>query len=324
MDQPSPYDGDLPLPVDKPFTRSMARAAGVNDQLLQRLYQRGMLRRPVRNVYVGAGVPDSIQLRLAVLSLVVPQGCFVADHSAAWLHAGDVALPPNGHLEVPRLSVFRPADEGRLRNDLTRSGERTVRDDDLTELDGLLVTTPLRTSWDLGRLQQPDLALAGMDQMLALGVFEHEELVAGLPRFARQRGVVQLRGLVPLVDGRAQSFGESGLRRRWHDAGLPRPELQIPVMVDGRVLYWLDMGLEEERFAAEYDGERWHSDERDRQYDAGRRGWLREERAWWIEVFRNENVYGQRQDATERLATAHRELRSRRRVVDVGNSRRLG
>lgn len=324
MDQASPYDGALPLPIDRPFTRSMARAAGVSDPLLQRLYDRDVLRRPVRNVYVGAAVPDSMQLRLAVLSLVVPRGCFVADHTAAWLHAGDVALPPNAHLEVPRLSIFRPPDEGRLRNDLTRSGERTVSDDDLMELGGLLVTTPLRTSWDLGRLQKPDLALAGMDQMLALGVFEHEELLAGLPRFARCRGIVQLRILAPMADGGAQSFGESGLRRRWFAAGLPRPQLQIPVMLDGRVLYWLDMGLEEERFAAEYDGERWHSEGRDRRHDDRRRAWLRQERSWWIEVFRSENVYGLHQDAVERLAAAHRELRSRRRVVHLGSSRSLG
>ena len=46
-------------------------------------------------------------------------------------------------------------------------------------------------------------------------------------RYKGYRGVIQLRTLVLVVDPRAQSPGESILRLRWLDTGLPRPECQV-------------------------------------------------------------------------------------------------
>jgi hypothetical protein len=175
------------------------------------------------------------------------------------------------------------------------------------ELNGVLVTTPLRTALDLGRLQRNrDLALGGMDAMLRLGVFSHDELLGAVPRFRAQRGVRQLESLAPLADGRAESLGESALRRRWLDAGLPRPQLQIPIFENGRIIFWLDMGLVEWLFAAEYDGVAWHSSPDQVAYDNARRGWLDVQRRWAIEVFRKEHVWGLRQDADLRLQAAFR------------------
>jgi hypothetical protein len=303
-------DDTFPLPLDAPFTRSMATAAGISDNTLSALCDQGFLRRPLRSVYVAAQVPDSRALRIAVLELSVPPGCFVTDDAAAWLHAGNKALPPNSHLELGALSVFRPPEAGRLRNEITRSGERTLGNEDLMRIGALSVTTPLRTALDLGRLQKNhDYALWGMDCMLGTGAFSLDELLSEVPRFRRQRGVVQLRRLAPLADGLSQSFGESALRLRWLAAGLPRPRLQIPVVGDGRVIYWLDMGLEELLFAAEYDGEAFHSSPDDRKHDQERRAWLRTRRSWVVEEFRQTHVFGTRQDATETLAAAYREAR---------------
>ena len=36
-----------------------------------------------------------------MLGLVLPDDCFVCDRTAAWLHAGDRALAPGEHLDVP-------------------------------------------------------------------------------------------------------------------------------------------------------------------------------------------------------------------------------
>jgi hypothetical protein len=288
----------------------MALAAGVSDNQLKRLCDRDYLRRPLRNLYLPAQLPDTVEIRLAALSLVVPSSCFVADHTAAWLHAGDDALPPNAHLAVPPVSMWRPPRVRALRNGWTASGERTLLPSDLMELGGVLVTTPLRTALDLGRLQRnPDVALWGMDSMLGTKTFTRDEMLAELPRFKGERGIVRMRLLAPRADGRAQSFGEAALRGRWYDAGLPRPWVQIPILENGRVIFWLDMGLEELLFAAEYDGERFHSQEQDREHDHDRRLWLARNRAWIIEDFRKVNVFGQRQDATERLAAAYQQCR---------------
>jgi hypothetical protein len=297
---------------DEPFTTASAREAGLTPKALRWLTMCGFLRHPIQGAYVAADVDDSIELRCVMLGLVLPPDCFVCDRTAAWIHVGDRALAPNEHLEVPAISCFRPSDAGRLRNALSSSGERAVRPHDLMEIGGLVVTTPLRTALDLGRLQPTaDLKLHGMDCMLSLGSFTLDELVAEIPRFARQRGVVELRVLGPLADGGSESFGETALRLRWHGAGLPRSETQISVRVDGREVYRLDLGLEELLFGAEYEGEQWHGEDQ-RQYDEERRLWLEHERGWAISVFRKQHVFGPQQDAERLLRIGYDAARTRR------------
>lgn len=310
MTTPSLLDASVGLPLDAPFTRPMAREFGVSDKALHQLVLQGLLRRPIRGVYVAAQVPESLELRCWMLTLVLPPDAFVCDRTASWLHAGPRALGPNEHLAPPPISCFRPSDRGRLRNKLTDSGEREVRDRDLMVIHGVLVTTPLRTALDLGRLQPTrDLKLHGMDTMLSLGAFSLDDLLLEVPRFNRRRGVVQLRHLAPLADPGSQSMGETALRLRWLDGGLPKPETQIPILVADRVVFYLDMGLEELLFAAEYDGEEWHGPAQEND-DRERREWLDRNRRWAIEVFRRAHVFGPRQDADLRLARAYAAARA--------------
>lgn len=297
------------LPLDHPFTTAMAHELGVPTKVLHELVVLGVLRRPVRTGYVNAEIPDTLALRVALLELVVPPGCFVADHTAAWLHAGDKALLPNAHLTVPKPDIFRHSKTRALRNPLVRSGERAVRADDLIVIGGIEATTPLRTACDLGRLFHRDVAMWGLSCMLGTETFDINELFSMLPRFRRERGVVQLRALAPLADKDLQSFGEAGLLNRWHDAGLPRPRCQIPIVLNGRVIFWLDMGLEDLHFAAEYDGAEWHDGDDAEEHDAGRREWMETQRNWWIEVFRGPSVFGGQQDADARLRSAYAALR---------------
>lgn len=304
-----PFSGASPLPGDRPFTRREARAAGVSDPVLGDLVRAKVIRRLLRGVYAEARLPDTLDLRCRALRLVVPSDAFVSDLTAAWLHAGDDVLAPGQHLQVPAVSVFRPSDHGRVRNGIATSGERAIAPYDLMELGGLCVTTPLRTALDLGRLQRSrDMRLWGMDRMLATGSFEHADLLREVRRFARQRGVVLLRLLAPLVDAGSQSFGETALRLRWTDAGLPRPQTQIEVERDGGAPYFLDLGSPSLRFAAEYDGDAWHSTAAQREHDQVRRGWLRSRRSWVVEVFRRDDVFGPTQDAEHRIRASYEHL----------------
>lgn len=256
----------------------------------------------VRSVYVADCVEDSIDLRARALALVVPSGCFVTDRSAGWLHGAPMVLAPNEDVLVPKVSFFRPSDAGRLRNGLCVSGEREVSRSDLVEIQGIAVTTPLRTALDLGRLQRPDVALAGLDAMARLGVFSVSELMSQVERFAKRRGVRQLRELAPITDPGAESFGESALRRRWYAVGLPRPRTQIPVLLDGVEIYRLDLGLEEILFAVEYDGALWHGAAADRAHDAERASWLAQNRGYLIEPFVASDLFGPTQNAEASLA----------------------
>ena len=147
----------------------------------------GLLRHPVRGLYVRAEVEDSLSLRIQMLRLVVPRDCVVTDRTAAWLWGAAAALAPGDHLVTPAISVFAPPGR-RLRNGLVDSGERRLSPDDVQELDGLLVTTPLRTACDVARLLPPDHALAAMDALAAVGPFTVDELNAEVARFKGYRG----------------------------------------------------------------------------------------------------------------------------------------
>lgn len=291
---------DVPLPLDAPFTTRQAEAAGVTRTVLARLQRDGYVRRLLKGVHVAAQVRDSLALRTAALRLVVPEEAVVTDWTACWLWTG--LLAPGAHLEIPPVCLFLPAGRGRLRNGLCDSGERAFHPDDVVVHDGLRVTAPLRTAWDLGRLAHRDVAIGALDGLLRRGDFSRQELLDGVERFRRQRGVVQLRALAPLADPRAESPGESVLRLRWLDLpSLPAPTPQVPVMDEGgRIIYRLDLGVEELRFSAEYDGEEHHTTEADRAHDEQRRRWLRQQRGWIIVPVRRHNVHGPTRDV-ERL-----------------------
>jgi hypothetical protein len=309
---PQPQDHDLAgrLPPDRPFLTSEAFDLGLNRRHLTRLVDVSLVRRPFQGVYVAGSIEDCVSVRLEVLRLVVPLGCVVTDRTAGWIWAGDRILAPNDHLRPPKLSVFSPPGH-RLRSKLTASGERTFAPDDVVVMGGLALTTPLRTACDLGRLLHRDQAFAALDTLASTGSFTLDELAAAEPRYKGYRGVIQLRTFIPLVDPRAQSSEESILRLRWYDSGLPRPECQVEVETPWGVSYWLDIGRGEELFAAEYDGELFHGEDRG-EHDAKRRGWMREERDWVIVVARRDHVHGPQQDIHERLQAAWREMLARK------------
>ena len=74
------------------------------------------MRRILKGVYVAAQVPDSLLLRSRALPLVVPRDSVVTDWTACWFYTG--VLPAGQHVDLPPLTVFRPAGHDRLRNSL--------------------------------------------------------------------------------------------------------------------------------------------------------------------------------------------------------------
>ena len=298
-----------PLPP-RPFTRDWASSHGLSNDLLRALVMCGALRRPLRRVYVDAGIPDSTELRIDALALVAPPRCVVCDWTATWVWTG--YDQPNAHLEVPRASVFRFRGSDRTRHGAVRSGERWFLAEDVVPVrDGLLVATPIRTAWDMGRFEHKYVALGAMDALMRVDGFPLEELVQGVPRFNRQRGVVQLRALAPLVDARAESIPESSLRLHWLEipsAPPPTPQLVVPVRGHD---YRLDLGCEELEYGAEYDGDEFHTADADREHDAQRRGAICEDLGWEIDVFTKVNVYGQHADVDDKLRSGLRAARER-------------
>lgn len=301
---------DFPLPIDQPFTTQAALRVGIDGRELGRLLRAGLIRRLVRGVLVANQVADSIPLRCRAVAMVTPRGAIVTDTTAGWLHGADMVLAPNAHLHAVRVSCFHPTPGRRSRAHFVDGGERTLAEADVTQIGGLRVTTQLRTALDLGRLLNRRRALAGLDSMLRLGGFEPEEFTVQIDRFKGFRGVRQLRALVPLADGRSQSPGESALRLHWLDCpDLPRPTPQVPVRGPHGQTWYLDLGVPELRFAAEYDGAEWHGPE-DQEHDRRRRAWIRDTLGWEILVLTREQVFGSAPDAALRLRAGVRDARA--------------
>jgi very-short-patch-repair endonuclease len=131
-----------------------------------------------------------------------------------------------------------------------------LRGDESSLLDGLRVTTPERTAFDIGRRGRLDDAVARLDALGNATRFKAEDVLAVADRHRGARGLPQLRAALDLYDPGSESPKETWLRLLVIRAGYPRPQTQIPVKSpDGRRQYYLDMGWENLMLAMEYDGE---------------------------------------------------------------------
>lgn len=149
----------------------------------------------------------------------------------------------------------------------------------VTEHRGLLVTTPARTWLDCAAvLSLADLVAMG-DAILHRGMATEGEFQHLLTWGFRRRGMTNVRRAVPILNGGAESPGESWVRTLLVRAGLPAPECNVDVLHGDRWLARVDMLWREQRVIVEYDGGG-HVEERQRRRDAERlnalqaAGWL--------------------------------------------------
>jgi hypothetical protein len=280
---------------DLPFTRATAETLGISRHRLQEALRNREVRSVLRGVYVRNDVPDSQCLRVHAASLVMPPHHVLCDRTAAWVHGIDVfrfheldVLPPLDTYALPGTSRSSRAEYD--------GGQRDLSPEDICVIDGVRVTTPLRTCMDLGCTRPRWRALAAMDAFMRSHGITREQMWRLLPRYFRRRGVVQLRQLIPVADPRAESVRESRTRLAIEDAGLPRPTLQHWVTVGGRPVFRLDLAYPHAMVAVEYDGREFHEGDEQVKEDEARRRWLRE-RGWTVIVLTKDSFEPEELDA---------------------------
>ncbi len=238
------------LPLDEPFTPTTARAVGLDRGELQRLLERGHVRRLLRGVYVASAAPDCVAVRAAAVALALRGRGTAVDRTAGWVHGlttdlwADPSIAPDSLVPLDAVSSGGRASLGGRRHLVARETQR---------LGELSLTTPLRTALDLGRLLPADQALGALDGLLATGSFTQVQLVAELPRFGGLRGIGRLRSLAAQVDDRARGPAESVLRRRWLAAALPTPVTGLVVAAGHRPVR-LALGVPRCQFGATLAG----------------------------------------------------------------------
>jgi hypothetical protein len=284
-----------PPPANGPFRTSAHSAAGLTRHQLERGLAEGSLRRVVTGAVVDGELADSLELRARSVALVLSRDHIVCDRTAAWLHGVDTLLYQEHEIlpavEVCALRGHEPS---------VRSGvdgrTRDLSPHDVTEIDGVRVTTPLRTALDLGCHLRRREAYAALVAFARNHGLERAELQREALRFKRRRGVRQLRELMPLVDPRIESARESWTILAILDAGLPAPEPQVWIEVDGVPTWRLDFAYRLAKVCVEYDGFAAHEATLEqRAYDERRRAWLRAH-GWTVIVIRNGDFTGEALD----------------------------
>src|SRR6185312_13567677 len=136
-----------------------------------------------------------------------------------------------------------------------------VEADEIEMVGGVAVTSPTRTALDLGCWYPTMTAVAGIDALAGATEIEAADVELLARRYAGRRGIARARRAAELFDAGAQSPKESWLRVVLIEAGLPRPQTQIPVVDEfGGPIAYLDMGWQDLKVAVEYDGEQHRSD----------------------------------------------------------------
>ncbi|NJP90306.1 DUF559 domain-containing protein [Nonomuraea sp. FMUSA5-5] len=169
-------------------------------------------------------------------------------------------------------------------------------EEDITEHQGVRLTTMDRTALDCARWLPRMVAVATLDQFARRGV-DLEAL------WHRPLNTWGLRETLSLVDRGAASPRESWLRVILTDGGLPRPTTQIRVDLGDDRFAYLDLGWEEFKVAVEYDGQEHHTSPADQQHDTDRREELRR-RGWRVIAVRRDVIPGQIADLLQHVANA--------------------
>lgn len=198
-------------------------------------------RRLFTGIYVAADVEVDLALRSrAAYLLVEGRGGVLGGWSAAEVlgaSCGPADAPaevvvPGGRCE-PRVGLW-------VRGDVLGS-------DEVTMVDGVAVTTSIRTAFDLARRSPLVDAVVAVDTLARVFDVAPAELRVFGRRHLGARG--QLADVVELSNPLAGSPMETRIRLAIHDDGLAIPVLQHPVGP-----YLLDMAYPRIRLAVEYDG----------------------------------------------------------------------
>lgn len=226
------------MDLTQPFRGSAAIAAG--------LITPGGLRGPryrrlFPDIYVPAGAAVDLGLLSRAAYLLVAGRGALGGYSAAELLGADCA-PLGAPAEVVLPHRLRARE-----NLLVRQDE--VPADELQVVDGIVVTAPVRTAYDLGRRDPLVEAVVAVDALSHAHLFPPAGVLALARRHLGARGTLRLPRVVELADRRAASPMETRIRLALRFGGLPLPELQHPVGP-----YELDLAYPAVHIAVEYNG----------------------------------------------------------------------
>lgn len=285
---------ELPPTLPSAFTYAQARAEGVSPR---RLRHEGLYV-PTRGVRASAP-PTCVEERAAQLRAALPPDAAFSHVTAArllglWLPS---RWTPTELVHVSR-SAARPKIRRRGIVSHSVSGRRQV-----VKRQGMRVIAPADTWADLvGALDVDDLIVLADSTLRhrdAMTTLEELERALARVRGGRSKGQAALR----LARPNSGSPMETRVRLVAMRAGLPEPELNGKVYVDGEYAGAFDLVWRDERVIVEYDGDQ-HRTDRDQWLRDRRRLRLVMEDGWKVVVLTADDVLRHPEETVRRLVAA--------------------
>ena len=228
---------------------------GRTDAEIRQACASGTWARIHRGAYVDSGHLSRLdaygrhRLRAEAVACAASPGATVSHVSAAVLHGFELWNTP---LEVVHLSRNR---RGGGRKSARRHVHSTwLADNEITEVDGLRVTTPARTVADLARTLTFEQALVVGNSALHRSRLPKDAVAASLalsPNDPRHRHALHA---LTAMDSRIESVGESRSLALFLHEHLPLPEPQVDIHDPRGFAGRVDFLWREQRTIGEFDG----------------------------------------------------------------------
>ena len=249
------------------FSASQARDAGIDAEALATLYERGLVVRRARGIYVMSAVVDSSESRWLIAQLRHGPSAVLSHRTAGSVHGLEHGLPLDAvHLTVPGRSGAQTAGRRLHRGVLDPDSEVVARGP-------LRVTSVARTLCDLaGELDDPERLRDITAAAVRRGEVDPGKLRAVVGRRERFVGRAAIRRVLDeLSPLEATTRGEleSRFLRITTAAGLAPTAMNHPVIDGDGKRRLLDAIWQPEQVFAELDSRRyhgtlidWHDDQR--------------------------------------------------------------
>lgn len=250
------------------FTRAQAADAGLSDRQLRSRVKSGSLTKSGPNSFRIAGAPVTLESELRAIIADIGGTVLATGPTAAALHGFEgYRLRKPFHLIVPA-----PRDVSRVGTVVHRKG--TIATIDRAVVDGITVTSGVRTVIELARTASAEQLDAALESLFLLGL-TNETLLMRRIAVLRSQGRYGVPALLDAIDRRTLTAGtESWLEREYlrliGGAGLPVPDLQQVLTRAGDRVVRVDCRFPGTNVVVELLGYRYHRSRSQMNRDAAR------------------------------------------------------
>lgn len=238
------------------FLRREAIEAGYGDRQLARARREGVIHRLRRGAYMFTEqweALDEAGRHLATTAAVLRTGeseLILSHTTAAVAHDA-----PVWDLPLDEVQVTRTDGRSGRRECGVRQHAGALEPEDIVFVNGVPVTSPARTAFDISTTTDVEHALCIVNDLLHRGLVTPAELARISKRMARVPGSLSTDLTFRLADGRCESVGESRTLYMLWKFGIPAPQTQYEIKDErGRVVARVDFAWPELGLFIEFDG----------------------------------------------------------------------